>query len=204
MIHSPKLFRLRVPGKANGIAQSAGEHLSSLPVETGAKQGSGLLAGLLTRVACASHADVQHAVRADRQRPVRVLAAVGQIAHDLLQLAEGPVLLPVRNKNLLDSCEVRPVPVERNTMQVLFGCDYRLTVGLPIAIRVPKHQTVAGLPPCDVNGPVLSDRDDSRLAQCLGEGVNAKPRRYFQLQNRVSGQIDLRRLGHMRRNLNIY
>ena len=91
VIHPPQFAGLRIPSEAQGVAQSTRKDRAALAVRRGAQQGRVLRIGFIAGVARGTHADIQHAVRAERQRPVGVLPAVREIIDDSLNGSQRPI-----------------------------------------------------------------------------------------------------------------
>lgn len=85
VVETPELAGARFPIESNGVAQAVGEDGPALAIGRGAQDGRVLWVRVVASVACRTSADVQHAIRSERQRAVGMLTGVWKVADEHLQ-----------------------------------------------------------------------------------------------------------------------
>src|SRR5690606_3123982 len=123
VVHAPQLAGLRVEGETDGVAQPPGVEGASGAIEPRPDQRCVLGVRLDARVARAADGDVEHAVGADRERAVGVLAAVRQVCDERARRAESAVAAYVRNVNGCRRGEIRAALVQRDAVYALDAGD---------------------------------------------------------------------------------
>jgi hypothetical protein len=192
MVEAPQFAGLRLPAEADGVAQAGGKDGALLAVRRDAQDGRIFRVALIADVAGAAHAQVQHAVGAEGDGAVRMLAGIRQVADQQFQLAQAAVAEDVGDEQFLDRDEVQLVVADCQAVRAgAAGHGDRRAVGLAVAVGIAQQQHVALVAPAQVDVAVGRDGQDAGVFQAGGIGGDGEPGRGFQRRDARRGGLDL-------------
>ena len=192
MVEAPQLARRRMPGVADQVAQAAGKDGALLAVRRNAQQCGVFGIAFVAGIAGAAHAQVQHAVRAEGHRAVRVLARVGQVADQHLEFAQAAILLDVGHEQLLDRYQIQLVVADRQAVCAgAVGHRDRFAVGAAVIVGVAQQQHVALVTAAHIDVAAGRDGDDAGVFQAGCERAHREAGRRLECTDPLGRRFDL-------------
>ena len=116
-------------------------------------------------------------VRADDDHPVRVLAAVGEVAEEVLERGEPAVVEDPGPVEVLDGHEVDRLAVDGDPVHPRPAGDDLLAVGHAVAVLVLEEHDVADRAAGDVDAAVARDGHHARVDEVAREHAHLEPGR---------------------------
>jgi hypothetical protein len=129
----------------------------------------------------AADREVQHTVRACRDRTVGVLPGVGKVGDDSPELAHAPIALQVGGVDIFDRHQVDLPTRNRDSVHPGSPGDDARLIGAPVTVRIAQEQKVALVAPGDVHAAIIAGREHPRAAKTAGEDGHLESLRHVKV-----------------------
>jgi hypothetical protein len=169
--------------------------------ELATQDGRVLLAGLITRVTGRARTDVEHIVRADRERAVEVLTGVRQVVDQRFDRTDATIRAERRAEHLFGSHEVEQAVMNRQAVEARPVDDHhRRAVGSSIGIQIHHPDDVGLRTAADIDAAIGRYRDHARIAEVLGPDADIVTLRHLEALCKVSTWLKWRQFVKVRVN----